>query len=200
VVIDIPTGRGAKIKTIGAADNLADDFIDLGRRLGINVQCGITFGEQPLGRAIGPALEAREALSTMMGIGPSDLIEKAVSIAGMLLEMVGARNGREIALKLLNSGKAENKLREIIQAQGGDESVKPDDISLGNKRANVTADKNGRVLWISNEDVARIAREAGAPKDRGAGIVLSVKLGDRVKKDQVMFEIFAEKTLNWRWQ
>ncbi|WP_455278414.1 thymidine phosphorylase [[Eubacterium] cellulosolvens] len=83
LVLDIPTGRGAKIKTIGKAQALAYDFIDLGKRLGINVQCAVTFGEQPLGYAIGPALEAREAISAIMGKGPADLLEKAKNIAGI---------------------------------------------------------------------------------------------------------------------
>jgi AMP phosphorylase len=194
VVIDIPTGRGAKIKTIGEADDLAYDFIDLGKRLGMNIQCGITFGEQPLGYTIGPALESREALSTIMGNGPDDLREKATSIAGILFEMVGVKNGKQKAEELLKSGKAERKLRQIIQAQGGDPKVKPEDIKVGDKKAEVTADKDGVVLWIENEDIAKLAREAGAPKDKGAGLVLRVKLGDHVKKGQVLFEIFAERS------
>ena len=95
VVIDIPTGMGAKIKTRTEAYTLASDFVDLGKRLGLNIQCALTFGEQPLGCGIGPALEAREALTTLMGGGPPDLREKAVSLAGMLFEMVGVENPRE---------------------------------------------------------------------------------------------------------
>jgi len=193
VVIDIPTGRGAKIETNGDAQDLAYDFIDLGKRLGINVQCGITFGEQPVGYTVGPALEAREALSAIMGNSPTDLREKATSIAGILFEMVGVKNGKRKAEQLLKSGKAERKLREIIQAQGGDPKIKPEDVEVGGKRAEVTTDKEGTVLWISNEDVAKIAKEAGAPKDKGAGLMLHVKLGDQIKKDQVLFEIFAER-------
>lgn len=194
VVIDIPTGRGAKIKTIGEADDLAYDFIDLGKRLGMNIQCGITFGEQPLGYTIGPALESREALSTIMGNGPNDLREKATSIAGILFEMVGVKNGKQKAEELLDSGKAERKLRQIIQAQGGDPKVRPEDIKIGNKSAEVTTDKDGAVLWINNEDIAKLAREAGAPKDKGAGLLLHVKLGDHAKKGQVLFEVFAERS------
>jgi AMP phosphorylase len=78
VVIDIPTGIGAKIKTRQEAYTLAADFLELGQRLGLNIQCALTFGDQPLGRGIGPALEAQEALSTLMGAGPPDLHEKAV--------------------------------------------------------------------------------------------------------------------------
>jgi len=193
LVIDIPTGRGAKIKTIGRAQTLALDFIDLGKRLGINVQCAVTFGEQPLGYAIGPALEAREALSTIMTKTPGDLREKATSIAGMLLEMVGVRNGKQKAEDLLRTGKAERKLREIIEVQGGNPEIKPEDVKVGDERAGVAADRDGRVLWINNEDIARIAREAGAPKEKGAGVLLKTKLGDYIRKGETLFDIYAER-------
>ena len=193
VVIDIPTGRGAKIKTIGKAQALAYDFMDLGKRLGINVQCAVTFGEQPPGYAIGPALEAREALSAIMGNGPADLREKATSIAGILFEMVGVENGKQKAEDLLNSGKAERKLREIIEAQGGNPEIKPEDIKVGDKKAEITTDKDGRVLWINNTSIAQVAREAGAPKEKGAGVILKTKLGEHVKKGGVIFEIYAER-------
>jgi AMP phosphorylase len=196
VVIDIPTGRGAKIKTIGEAQTLANDFIDLGKRLGMSVQCAITFGEQPLGYAIGPALEAREALSTIMGHGPLDLREKATGIAGMLFEMVGIKNGKQKAENMIKSGKAERKLREIIEAQGGNMSIEPESIKIGDKTAEIIADQEGRVLWINNEDIAKIAREAGAPKEKGAGLLLRAKLGDHVRKGGVLFGIYAERSAN----
>jgi AMP phosphorylase len=194
LVIDIPTGRGAKIKTIGAANTLAYDFIDLGKRLGMDVQCAVTFGEQPIGYAIGPALEAKEALSAIMGKSPADLREKAINLAGILLEMVGIKNGKRKAEYLLNSGKAERKLRDIIEAQGGNWKIMPEDIKIGDKKAEITSEKNGRVLWINNRYIVQIAREAGAPKDKGAGIKLRVKLGKRVKKGDILFEIYAERT------
>jgi len=193
LVIDMPTGRGAKIKTIGEAHALAHDFIDLGKRLGINVQCAVTFGEQPLGYTIGPALEAREALSAIMGNGPADLKEKATNIAGMLLEMVGIKNGKRKAEDLLKSGNAERKLREIIEAQGGNPKIEPEDIRVGEKRAEIAADIDGRILWINNKGIAQIAREAGAPKEKGAGVILKAKLGEQVKKSKVLFEIYAER-------
>lgn len=193
VVIDIPTGRGAKIKTNGEAHALAYDFIDLGKRLGINVQCAVTFGEQPLGYAIGPALEAREALSTIMGKGPVDLREKATSIAGILFEMVGIENGKQKAERLLKSGKAGRKLREIIEAQGGEPTIKPEDITVGDKKADITTEKEGRVQWINNKSIAQVAREAGAPKEKGAGVILKTKLGEHIDKDGVLFEVYAER-------
>jgi AMP phosphorylase len=194
IVVDIPTGSGAKIKTMTEAYTLASDFVDLGRRLGMNVQCALTFGEQPLGCGIGPALEAREALSTLMGEGPADLREKALTLAGMLFEMVGTIGGYQRAQQLLESGAAERKLREIIEAQGGNPRVQLDEIPVGSEKAEVKAGEKGRVLWISTDGIVQVARAAGAPKEKGAGIVLKAKLGEAVAKGGVLFEVYAERS------
>jgi AMP phosphorylase len=193
VAIDIPTGMGAKIKTRTEAYTLASDFVDLGKRLGLNIQCALTFGEQPLGCSIGPALEAKEALSTLMGGGPPDLREKAISLAGMLFEMVGVNDGRALAQEMVDSGKAIKKMREIIGAQGGNPSVTPEDLPTGPESAMVQSEHTGKVLWLSTDDIVRIAREAGAPKEKGAGVVLHAKLGDTVHKGGSLFEIYAER-------
>src|SRR3990170_3228984 len=193
VAIDIPTGSGAKIKTMTEAYLLASDFVDLGKRLGLTIQCALTFGEQPLGCAVGPALEAREALSALMGNGPLDLVEKALALAGMLFEMVGVENGLLKAEGILKSGKAEKKLREIISAQGGKGKVKPEDILVGDKVAEVKAKQSGKILFVSTEGIASIAREAGAPKEKGAGVVLKAKLGESVRKGDLLFEVYAER-------
>jgi AMP phosphorylase len=194
VVIDIPTGMGAKIKTRTEAYTLASDFVDLGKRLGLNIQCALTFGDQPLGCGIGPALEAQEALTTLMGGGPPDLREKAVSLAGMLFEMVGVNNPRGMAEQMIDSGKAMKKMREIIGAQGGNPEVKPEDLSVGPESAVLRSSSAGKVLWLSTDDIVRVAREAGAPKEKGAGVVLHAKLGGNVHKDGILLEIFAERS------
>jgi AMP phosphorylase len=184
---------GAKIKTRTEAYTLASDFVDLGKRLGLNIQCALTFGDQPLGCGIGPALEAREALATLMGGGPSDLREKAVSLAGMLFEMVGVENGRCTAEDMIDSGKALAKMRQIIAAQGGNPNVKPEELPIGAHSFAVRSERAGKVLWLSTDDIVRIAREAGAPKEKGAGVMLNAKLGESLRKDGVLFEIYAER-------
>jgi AMP phosphorylase len=191
IVVDIPTGRGAKIKTIGEAQALAQEFIELGKRLNIHVQCGVTFGEQPIGYGIGPALEAKEALLTLMGKGPIDLVNKAASLAGLLFEMMGAKDGIQEAKKILKSGKAEEKLREIIAAQGGDPAIKPEDIKVGKEVMEIHSEERGRVQWINNRHIAQIAREAGAPKTKGAGVLLKKKLGDKVTKGDILYRIYS---------
>ena len=194
VVVDIPAGRGAKVKTIGEAHTLAYDFVDLGNRLGMDIQCAVTFGEQPVGHAVGPALEAREALSALMGKAPVDLRAKALDIAGILLEMAGIENGKRKAEGLLDSGKAEQKLRQIIEAQGGNPETKPEDVRVGDKTAEITSDNDGRALWINNKYIVQVAREAGAPKEKGAGVLLKVKLGEHLRKGETLLEIYAERT------
>lgn len=194
LVVDIPCGRGTKVKTIGDASLLARDFIELGKKLLIKVNCAITYGEQPLGYAIGPALEAREALEILMRKrNVVDVMEKATSLSSILFKMVGMRNGNEIAMKILKSGKAEKKIREIIKAQGGNEKILPKDIEIGNYKIDVKAENSGYVLWIDNSILINIARAAGAPKDKGAGILLYKKIGDRVRKNEKIFTVFAEK-------
>ena len=185
---------GAKIKTRTEAYTLASDFVDLGKRLGLNIQCALTFGDQPLGCGIGPALEAREALSTLMGNGPPDLRDKAVSLAGMLFEMVGVENGRTKAEEMLDSGKAEAKIRQIISAQGGNPKITPEDLPVGSEKVEVRSEHAGKVIWLSTDGIVRVAREAGAPKEKGAGMILHAKLGDTVHKDGLLYEIYAERS------
>jgi len=196
LVIDIPTGRGTKVKTIGDAELLAKDFMELGHRLNIKVQCAITYGEQPVGYAVGPSLEAHEALSVLMGkVDVPDLVDKVTDIAGILFEMSGRKNGKRLALEILRSGKAEEKIREIIEAQGGNPEIKPEDIPIGDETFTVRSEKKGYLLWINNASLVEIARLAGAPKDKGAGIRLHKKIGDVVRKGDPLFTVYAEKDI-----
>lgn len=193
LVVDIPTGRGTKIKTFSEAYEVASDFIEIGKRMGIKTICGVTYGEQPIGRAIGAALEAREALELISGKKMTDATEKACALSGMLLDMAG-KGGKETALRLLKSGKAEQKLRQIIECQGGNPAIKPSDIAIGDKTFELKAEKAGTVLWLRNDILAEAAKRAGAPKDREAGIMLNAKLGTVVKKGDVLMTIYSNKT------
>ena len=190
LVIDIPCGRGTKVKTIGDANLLAKDFIELGGRLGIKTQCAITYGEQPIGYAIGPALEAREALEVLAGKNVPDLIDKVCNLARILFRLVGKKVD---PLKILKSGKAEKKLREIIGMQGGDERIKAKDIEVGSYKLDVKAERNGLIFWINNHALVQVARAAGSPKDKGAGLLIHKKIGEKVRKGEKVLTIFAEK-------
>lgn len=194
LVIDIPCGRGTKVKTIGDADLLAKEFIEMGKRLDIKTECAITYGEQPVGYTIGPALEAKEALEVLMRKrNVPDLIDKTKHIANMLLKMTG-KDGEKLVDEVLKSGRAEEKLRQIIFEQGGDAEIQPEDIEVGKYGIDIHADRKGYVLWMNNHILAAIARAAGAPKDKQAGILLYKKIGDSVEKDEKLFTIYADKT------
>jgi AMP phosphorylase len=194
LVVDIPCGRGAKMKTTGEADLLARDIIELGNRLNMHAHCVVTFGEQPIGNSIGPALEAKEALEVLMNHkSVPDLLDKAYNIAGAIFEMAGKKNGYALAKEALESGKAETKMREIIKAQGGNPAIKPEDIKIGKYTLHIRSEKTGQVLWMENRIIVEIGRAAGAPKDKGAGIVFNKKNGDFVKKGEILFTVYAEK-------
>jgi len=196
MVLDIPTGKETKMEDIKEAEKFANLVIEIGRRLGINVNAAITYGEQPVGHTVGPALEAWEGLKALMGEGPSSLIEKACSLSGILLEMGGKAShgtGYEVAKRILNSGKAYEKMKQIIEAQGGDPNIKPEEIALGEHRYKIYSPIDGYVTRISNKAINLIARAAGAPKDKGAGVMLYVKRGYKVKKGDILLEIYSER-------
>lgn len=192
LVIDIPTGSEAKLQNKEESKKLAGDFIAIGKNLGIKVDCAITRGDQPVGYAIGPALEAREALEVVMGLSKSDVLDKATSIAGLLFGMVGKGN-KKLAEDIIKNGKAEKKLREIIDAQGGNSKIEPDDIDIGTYTFEVRSKFNGVISGISNSAVVDICKSAGTPKDKGAGILLNKKINDYVKRGEALFTIYAEK-------
>ena len=195
ILIDIPTGPGAKVESIEEARNFAHDFIELGRKLKVQVEVAVTYGGQPVGHAIGPALEAKEALEALLGKGPGSLIEKSTSLAAIMLELGGAAApglGKEMAMEILRSGKAHQKMREIIAAQGGNPDIKPEEIPIGDKKEVVVAPYSGYVTQIYNQNINEIARAAGAPRDKGAGILLLRKKEGKVDKGEPLFEIYAE--------
>jgi AMP phosphorylase len=122
-----------------------------------------------------------------------DLLDKAYNIAGAIFEMTGRKNGYALAKDALESGKAETKMREIIKAQGGNPAIKPKDIKIGKYTLQIRSEKTGQVLWMENRIIVEIGRAAGAPKDKGAGIVFNKKNGDFVKKGEILFTVYAEK-------
>jgi len=194
VVIDIPVGEGSKVPDVDIGRELANNFVELGRRLGLNVFCALSSGGQPVGRAIGPALEAKEALKTLEERkGSSSLIEKSLGLAGILLEMAGrSSNGYEDAKRIFTSGKALEKMKEIIEAQGG-EIFSSKDVLVGDKTYTLKSKKEGAVEAVFNKTLVKIARAAGAPKDKGAGVYIHKKRGEVVKEGDAIITIYAEK-------
>jgi len=191
VIIDIPYGEGSKVDTLPAARELAEDFKRVGEHLDLRIECTITEGKQPIGRGIGPLLEARDVLRVLSGGGPQDLRQKAQRLAQILLEMVGV--DREAAA-VLDSGEALEKLREMIEAQNGDPTVTPEDLEPGAHTASVHAERDGVVAHVNNRHISEIARRAGAPKDKRSGIYLEKRVGDEVREGDELFVVHAEKT------
>lgn len=195
VVIDIPVGPTTKVHTMQDARRLAQDFIEIGNRLGMEVECAVTYGDSPVGRAIGPNLEVAEALSVLEGaVKPNSLIEKSVAIAGILLEMAGKAQrggGEEMARSLLASGAALEKFREIIAVQGGKPDVRSSDILPGEYHASIPAPVSGYVVSLNNVGLITVARIAGAPHDKGAGVYCNAKIGTQVRKGETIYTIYS---------
>jgi AMP phosphorylase len=186
-------GLGTKVPTMEMAKQYAHDFIELGDKLGIRVECAVTYGGQPVGRAIGPALEAREAIAILEGAkSPNSVVEKTLTLSGILLEMGGIMRGAENAREILESGKALQKFREIVQAQGGNPDIKSTDLAIGKFKADILAKKSGYLGTILNKQLVKIARAAGSPKDKGAGLIIYKKVGGKVDAGEPLYTIYAD--------
>jgi len=192
LVIDIPTGAGAKVKTIGDAEILAKDFLEISKILKIKTSIIVTRGTYPLGYSVGPSLEAREALEILMRRkNVKDMLDKVLNVANSLLKLIGVENGYEIAKKAILNGSAERKMREIIELQGGNKNVKPNDLPIAKYYLDFKAEKNGTILWMDNGNINVLARILGSPKDLSAGIIFYKKVGEKVKKGETIARLFS---------
>jgi len=192
VVIDIPFGPGAKVETVEHAEQLRRQFVTIGKMLGIRVLVIISNGSQPIGYGIGPLLEAYDVLAVLKNdpSAPHDLREKSLMIAGKFLEFIGHAprgGGRKIAEAELTSGRAYKKFQEIIDAQGRRE-LPP----LARFKHEVFATAAGIVRAIDNRSVAKVARIAGAPISKSAGILLYTKVGSSVEVGDKLFAVYAD--------
>lgn len=194
LLIDIPIGPSAKVRNPKEAMQLRKLFEYVGDRLGLELEVVITDGSQPIGRGIGPVLEARDVLQVLQNApeAPLDLREKSLRLAGLILENdpdVRGGEGYTLARDILDSGRALNKFNAIIEAQGkqANFSLKP-----GSLCQEIIAERDGVVTSIDNFCMAKIARLAGAPMDKGAGVDVLKKVGNPVKKGDVLYRIHAE--------
>lgn len=193
VLIDIPYGAQVKVKTKARAAKLKKRFEKIGKYLGMKVKVILTEGEEPIGQGIGPVLEAIDVMKVLRNEedAPQDLREKSLEMAGILLEMAGAakkRKGYKKAKILLDSGKALKKMEEIIKLQG----PAKEKLTLGKYTLEYKSKKSGTVTKINNKLVSKIARIAGAPLDKQAGIYIHHKIGDKVKKGEALFTVYAD--------
>lgn len=195
-LIDIPMGKGAKVDSSVRAKILKKKFEAIGKKLGLTVLVVITDGSEPIGNGIGPALEARDLLWTLLNDsrGSNQLRKKAITMAGALLELVGTASkgkGRLLAKKTLDSGAAHKKFIQIVRAQGA-KITDPEKISIGTYSNQILATRSGRITHINNMTISRIATKAGAPFDKGAGLYLHCHVGDTVKKGDCLYTIYSE--------
>lgn len=193
LLLDIPVGPSAKVRHMREALQLRKLFEYIGDRMGLHLEVIITDGTQPVGRGIGPVLEARDVMQVLHNdpAAPSDLRQKALRLAGRVLEFdpdVRGGYGYAIARDILDSGRALEKMHDIIEAQGArEEQLEP-----GRLTFEVCAEQKGTVIEIDNYHLAKLARLAGAPMDKGAGVDLLKKLGDEVKKGEPLYRVHAE--------
>jgi thymidine phosphorylase len=195
LVLDIPIGPTAKVRSMPDAQRLRRLFEYVARRLNLSLDVVITDGRQPIGFGIGPVLEARDVMRVLENDprGPADLRQKALRLAGRLIEFspdVRGGDGYAIARDILDSGRALAKMNDIIEAQGR----KPFDHNhpqLGALTFEMLAPQAGVVCNIDNLQLARIARLSGAPKVSNAGVDLLVKLGDEVQMGEVLYRVHA---------
>jgi thymidine phosphorylase len=202
VVIDVPVGPTAKVRSHEEAKLLGDHLEGVGRAVGLNVRVVLTDGVQPVGRGIGPALEARDILATLRGEpdAPPDLRERALMLAGHVLEFssgVQPGTGRALAKAILDDGRAWRKFQAICEAQGGLREPP----RAAHTRA-VVAARAGRVVRIDNRRLARVAKLSGAPRAAAAGLVLHAPIGAKVAAAQPLFTIHAETPgeLAYAWE
>jgi thymidine phosphorylase len=192
LLIDIPVGSSAKVHSNGDAMRLRKLFEYVGREVGLHVDVVTTDGSQPIGRGIGPVLEARDVMAVLANEpdAPADLREKSLQLAGALIENdPGLRGGSGYARarQLLESGEALKSMNRIIDAQGRQTKA----ICAGELTADILAEHSGVVTAIDCFRLNRLARLAGAPLDKGAGIDLFRKVGDRVEAGEALYRIHA---------
>ncbi len=191
ILIDMPIGPTAKVRTKKAARYLSSLFLTVGDAMDLNIFITKTDGSQPIGRGIGPVLEARDVLAVLRGEkdAPQDLKERSLFLASKLMEFCCRHSPEEAAKEaraILEDGRALKKFEAICEAQGGMREPQ-----LSSLKYVITAKQAGLITSIDNRLIARIAKFAGAPDSPAAGVELHTPLGVTVDKGQPLFTIYA---------
>lgn len=192
VLIDIPVGPTAKIRNQEVANKLVERITDTAAALDLNVRTVCTDGSQPVGWGIGPALEAKDVLAILRNEpdAPLDLRQKSLALAAEILEMgnkAESGSGLAMATQLLDSGSAYDKFVEICEAQGA--FREPDTAPY---HQTIEAPQGGILSYINCRSIAKLAKLAGAPADKTAGVELHCHLGQTIEKGAPIFTIHAE--------
>ncbi len=201
VLVDIPVGPTAKVATFRQAYQLRKLFEFVGEHMGMTLDVIITDGTQPVGRGIGPVLEARDVMEVLRNdpAAPRDFMEKSLDLAGRVIDFhpaVRGGYGRSIAEEILKSGRALDKMERIVEAQGPKPAA-----AIGARVLEAKAAKSGRLTFMDNHKIAKCAKLAGAPTDVGAGVDLLKKVGEPLTEGEPVFRIHAEEEadLGYAW-
>lgn len=192
VVIDVPVGPTAKVRSAIAAQKLTRMFEAVADPVGMNLRVVTTDGTQPVGRGIGPALEARDVLGVLQckDDAPRDLRERALKLAAEILELSGKVDedkGLAIATEILDDGRAWRKFQAICEAQGGMRTP-----PIAAYRHDICAPRRGTVTGVDNRRLAKVAKLAGAPEDAAAGLEYHARIGKQVDKGEPLYTLHAE--------
>ncbi|URZ00421.1 pyrimidine-nucleoside phosphorylase [Clostridium felsineum] len=206
IVLDVKTGAGAFMKTEEDAEKLAHAMVKIGNNVGRRTMAVISDMSQPLGFAIGNALEVKEAINTLKGEGPEDLTELVLTLGSQMVMLAKKANTLEEARQMLEAviknGKALEKFKVFLKNQGGDESVadNPDKLPQAKYKIEVPAKKSGFVSNIVADEIGLAAMLLGAGRatkedtiDLAVGLVLNKKVGDSIQKGESLVTIYANK-------
>ncbi|UZE94140.1 MAG: thymidine phosphorylase [Candidatus Pacearchaeota archaeon] len=197
VLIDISYGKGAKMSNRSEAEKLKHKFEKIAKKLNLNIIVALTDGTQPVGNGIGTILEMKDVLAILKQDKdrPIDLENRALYLSTKLLSFVTGMSEKQayiVTKGILISGEAYKKFEQIIEAQRGSLRNIENKLRLGKFKQDMKAKQSGILKEISNKKMARIARLAGSPADKSAGIYLNKHIGDKVKKKETLFTIYAE--------
>ncbi|WP_433770562.1 pyrimidine-nucleoside phosphorylase [Bacillus wiedmannii] len=206
IVLDVKTGAGAFMKTDEDAKRLAEAMVRIGNNVGRNTMAVISDMSQPLGEAIGNALEVQEAIDTLQGKGPKDLEELCLTLGSQMVYLAGQasslEDAREKLIEVMNNGKALESFKTFLSAQGGDASVVDDPSKLPQAqfKIEVEAKEDGYVSEIVADEIGTAAMLLGAGRatkeseiDLAVGLMLRKKVGDSVKKGDALVTIYANR-------
>ena len=206
IVIDITVGNGAFMKTKKEAEKLAKEIIEIGKLANRETVCILTDMSQPLGFAVGNSLEVKEAIKALQGDWPEDLKEVVLELgANMLVLAKKAKTieeAKDILEQNIKNGKAYNKFVELVKNQGGDTSyvLEPDNFEEAKYVESIYSNEDGYISKINAKEIGKLACYLGAGRvkkddeiDKAVGIVLKKKVGDKVKKDDILAYIHANE-------
>ena len=202
IVLDVKTGSGAFMKTLDDAEALAHAMVRIGNNVGRNTMAIISDMSQPLGNAIGNALELKEAIATLKGNGPKDLTELVLTLGSQMVvlaeQATSLDEARQMLIDAIKTGKALNKFKTFLSNQGGDDSIvdSPEKLPSAKYQVEFKAKKDGYITEIIVNEIGVASMMLGAGRqtkedviDLGVGIVLNKKVGEHVEKGENILTI-----------